>query len=224
LLRRWLTAGVSIRRQITSSVAPEFGKGLGMPSAPEKLDAKAAALGKGGDDHEGPKALLGCAILAALILGVCWLTGTSPWEVLRKVYHGACRAMAEPFHSPSGSVSVPPKVWTRYRGTILHDNRFELRIWHQHTGRLRNGRLVVTASGKRLIGDGLTNKKLDAWSFEEWRPNEENARAFVYDLRDTVDGAKLRFVISLESEGTSFDRFEAAWSGYKWEPWRSQDK
>jgi hypothetical protein len=74
------------------------------------------------------------------------------------------------------------------------DHYLSLKVWHQHTGTIRNGKLTVTVSGEHLKG----NNKEEVWSFDSWPPNESEAKTFDSFILDTMDPEKLKLTVRID--------------------------
>ena len=93
------------------------------------------------------------------------------------------------------------------------DYYFSLKVWHQHTGTIRNGKLTVTVSGSHLKG----NRKVEVWSFDSWPPNKSETKTFDNFLLDTIGpDLKLTVQIDIVSADTRPYSETYMWSGTNW--------
>jgi hypothetical protein len=98
------------------------------------------------------------------------------------------------------------------RNGIL-DYYFWFRVWHQHTGTIKNGKLTITVSGDHL----KEKKKVVVWSFDSWSPNQSEAKTYDDFILDTIGpDLKLTVRIDIESADTRPYSRTCTWSGNKW--------
>ena len=107
---------------------------------------------------------------------------------------------------------VDVRVLGQVERPLLADPSFELAVWHQHPGNLKNGRLWVWINEKAVPAD----RPPKIHSFENWEPNQINAVSVSCPL-DEYDSAEPLIVEVLVKAANARDtstRF--VWQGNRW--------
>lgn len=87
-------------------------------------------------------------------------------------------------------------------------------LWHDHTGVLRNGRLMVSVDGKQV--EGRSGLDTQFHSFEVWQPNRENAVTLKFPIKNFDPTKEIPISYSLIGHGIKPFRYSNAWLGDTW--------
>lgn len=114
----------------------------------------------------------------------------------------------------SQMVHVNPQVAGCINQPTFGEPSFEVHIWHQHSGNLRNGTFTVSVATDMLKNPEGTESTMH--SFEVWEPNRENAVKFKFPLRRFDPHQEIQFSVLLAGKNISTYYYADTWLGSDW--------
>lgn len=108
--------------------------------------------------------------------------------------------------------TVDVRVMGQVKQPLLAGPSFELAVWHQHPGNLKNGTLTIWIKGK-AVPQGWPPK---VHSFESWNPNQENAVTVSCPLKnyDPAEPLVVQVLVKAANARDTSTRF--VWQGNRW--------
>lgn len=114
---------------------------------------------------------------------------------------------------------VSPNITGRIARPLFGKPTFEVHVWHQYPGDVKNGQLTVKVSGKHVICDGTPIDDSCAsqiHSFETWEPNQENEVIFEFPLSRYDSDTEIQFGLLLSGNSIKEYLITDEWTGDGW--------
>ena len=108
---------------------------------------------------------------------------------------------------------IRPMVAGRVNQPMIGKPTFELSVWHQKAGNLKNGSLMVTLEGE-LAQDA--DRETQIHSFEVWQPNRENAVQFSLPLSHFDPEKEISITVMLGAKNSKLSLVTYFWKGDDW--------
>lgn len=108
---------------------------------------------------------------------------------------------------------VTPRMTGRIEQSLFGAPSLILKVWHQHPGHLRNGKLALLVADKQTP---LAEADSREHSFEIWEPNESHAVTFEFPLTEFDPSEEIKVWTILEGEGIRYYVRPDTWQGSGW--------
>jgi len=156
-------------------------------------------------------------------LGVPVSASQQPW------YHSGANALGIAFftflalaigtfkylqHLENQKPLATPYVSGKINQPLLGSPVWEVHVWHQCPGVLRNGRLNVFVESDLLADDDGID--IESFSFETWEPNKANAVTFSFTLERIDIEQEIPILATLEARNAHTGQIFSSWLGYDW--------
>ena len=110
--------------------------------------------------------------------------------------------------------TVFPRLTGRVEQPFFGSPRLVITAWHQHTGLLRNGRLLISVKGVQVANHG--GEDSEEYSFESWEPNHDHAVTLTFPLREVAADKEIAINYSLIADNIKPGRSSDAWVNGGW--------
>lgn len=114
---------------------------------------------------------------------------------------------------------VSPHISGHIVRPLFGQPTFEVHVWHQYPGDVKNGQLVATAKGNDVTCDEVSGDEPCAsriHSFETWEPNQENKVIFQIPLSRYNSETEIQFGLLLSGNSIKQYRISDEWTRDGW--------